>query len=86
MKKMLVKLSIVLFFIGSFASLNATSTAIQKATTIILVRHGEKATDGGNNPELSAEGKQRAERLHSSFPGVTPDAFYSTAYTVRNKH
>ena len=34
----------------------------QATKTIILVRHAEKV-DASQDPELSAEGKQRAERL-----------------------
>jgi len=78
MKIPLLKLFILVFFAG--AGINAKSVTTKKATTIILVRHAEKATTGGNNPELSAEGKQRAERLRASFPGVEPDGFYSTTY------
>ncbi len=50
-------------------------------TKIILVRHAEKDTMGGSNPGLTAEGVNRADRLYQSFPGITPDEFYSTNYT-----
>jgi broad specificity phosphatase PhoE len=80
MKNLSLKIFIVLFFAGSLVGIDAKCVAQKKATTIILVRHAEKATTGGDNPELSAEGKKRADRLQASFPNVTPDAFYSTAY------
>jgi broad specificity phosphatase PhoE len=34
-----------------------------QASLIVLVRHGEKATTGGNDPSLSAAGEARAEAL-----------------------
>lgn len=49
-------------------------------TKIILVRHAEKDTMGGSNPGLTADGVNRAERLSQSFPGISPDEFYSTNY------
>jgi broad specificity phosphatase PhoE len=85
MKKFLMKLCIVLFFAGSLVGIDAKCVAQKKTTTIILVRHAEKATTGGDNPELSAEGTKRADRLQVSFPNVKPDAFYSTAY-LRTQH
>jgi phosphohistidine phosphatase SixA len=49
-------------------------------TTIILVRHAEKDTTGGNNPPLSIAGNARAQRLAASFPNVVPDEFYATPF------
>lgn len=48
--------------------------------TIILVRHAEKADAAGQDPELSAEGKQRAERLVRVAGKYKPGAFYTTNY------
>ena len=47
--------------------------------TIILVRHGEKV-DASRDPELSAEGKQRAERLVQAIKKYKPGAVYSTDF------
>src|SRR5574338_806300 len=47
---------------------------------IILVRHAEKADAMSQDPELSAEGKQRAERLVKVAGKYKPGAFYSTNY------
>ena len=47
--------------------------------TIILVRHAEKV-DASQDPELSAEGKQRAERLRRVMKKYKPGAVYSTDF------
>lgn len=58
---------------------SATLTAAQNKT-IILVRHAEKADATSQDPELSAEGKQRAERLVKVAGKYRPGAFYSTNF------
>ena len=55
----------------------APATAQNK--TIILVRHAEKV-DASQDPELSAEGKQRAERLARVIKKYKPGAIYSTDF------
>ncbi|HSI89212.1 MAG TPA: phosphoglycerate mutase family protein [Pyrinomonadaceae bacterium] len=50
---------------------------------IILVRHAEKAeleSEGNPDPELSAAGKQRAERFREVIGRYRPGAVYSTDY------
>ncbi len=67
-------LTVVLFtvcFVGS--------TVAQKKT-IILVRHAEKADATSQDPELSAEGKARAERLAKIVKRYKPGAIYSTDF------
>ena len=39
---------------------------------VVLVRHGEKATDGGNDPSLSDAGKARAQALADALAMTTP--------------
>ena len=57
------------------------SQAVSAQTkTIILVRHAEKADATSQDPELSAEGKQRAERLVKVAGKYKPGAFYSTNF------
>ena len=51
----------------------------QDRKTIILVRHAEKV-DASQDPELSAEGKQRAERLAKIVKKYKPGAIYSTDF------
>ena len=54
-------------------------SAIAQTKTIILVRHAEKV-DSSQDPELSAEGKQRAERLARILKRYRPGAIYSTDF------
>jgi len=49
-------------------------------TTIILVRHAEKAQDGTSDPPLTSEGKARAKELAYILKHVPLDAVYSTPY------
>jgi broad specificity phosphatase PhoE len=61
----------------------ASGYAIAQKKTIILVRHAEKAaaqSDMSADPELSADGKQRAERLAKTIGRYKPGAVYSTDY------
>jgi phosphohistidine phosphatase SixA len=51
-----------------------------QSKTIILVRHAEKVDATSQDPELSAEGKQRAERLVKIAGKYKPGAFYSTNF------
>ena len=51
----------------------------QTTKTIILVRHAEKV-DASQDPELSADGKQRAERLAKIVKKYKPGAVYSTDF------
>lgn len=39
------------------------AAAAQAAPVVFVVRHGEKASTGGNDPELSVAGQKRAEAL-----------------------
>lgn len=51
----------------------------KKITTFILVRHAEKASDG-TDPELSAEGLQRAQRLSELLKNSNISTIYSTNF------
>ena len=68
---------IVSFIVLLLVAFTETNTG---ETKIIIVRHAEKDTMGGSNPGLTADGENRADRLSHSFPGITPDEFYSTNY------
>lgn len=70
-----------LFGIAAVFLLSALSTAATaQDKTIILVRHAEKADATSQDPELSAEGKQRAELLVKTIGKYKPGAFYSTNF------
>ncbi len=58
----------------------------QATTTVIFVRHAEKAASPANDPGLSDAGQRRAAELARQLvdadvvPGVGVDAVYSTSY------
>jgi broad specificity phosphatase PhoE len=39
------------------------ATAADAVPVVVVVRHAEKASTGGNDPELSVAGQKRAEAL-----------------------
>ncbi len=67
-----------LFCLNAFAGYAQSDTT---STTFILVRHAEKMDDGSQNPELTTEGTERAERLAEWLQNNYKVAgIYSTAY------
>lgn len=54
----------------------------QEATTYYLIRHAEKdrSDPSNSNPELTLEGRQRAQRWSAVFERIALDAVYSTNY------
>lgn len=52
----------------------------QSTTTIILVRHAEKASEGGSDPRLTPEGKLRAFTLAQVAGKADVAAIYATQY------
>lgn len=55
-------------------------TYAQTITTFVLVRHAEKATEGGGDPELTPEGAKRAAAFAALFRNASVDAIYTTDY------
>lgn len=49
-------------------------------TLVVLVRHAEKADDGGKDPALAPAGRARAESLAARLSGMRLDAVYATPY------
>ena len=81
-----IRRGMILFVLLSFGVLAGcqttatTETPPDSLTTLILVRHAEKVSDGSDDPPLTEEGQQRAEML-SSWLGYTElTAIYSTPY------
>ncbi|MEO5858071.1 MAG: phosphoglycerate mutase family protein [Pyrinomonadaceae bacterium] len=64
----------------ALAIMCVSQEATAQTKTIILVRHAEKADATSQDPELSVEGKQRAERLVEVAGKYKPGAFYSTNF------
>jgi len=63
--------------------LNSQSGTNEKATTVYLVRHAERADSGmsaGTDPSLSAEGRARAEKLAGLLSGCSISAVYTTPF------
>jgi broad specificity phosphatase PhoE len=52
----------------------------QSQKTIILVRHAEKVDATSVDPELSPEGRERAQRLIKAIGKYKPGAIYSTDF------
>ncbi|MEQ9310495.1 MAG: phosphoglycerate mutase family protein [Balneolaceae bacterium] len=49
-------------------------------TTLIFVRHAERAEDGTSNPPISEKGKERSVNLYHSLSNYSINAIYSTSY------
>lgn len=57
---------------------------LQATTTVVLVRHADKVLGGGEDPSLSAQGRQRAQALADFLAGVdvvaSVDAIFASQY------
>ncbi len=60
----------------------ASDVSFAQTKTIVLVRHTEKDASVPNNPdpELSAEGRERAQRLMNVVTRYKPHEIFSTSY------
>ncbi len=67
------------FLLSAGLALALCSPAQAQASTIILVRHAEKATSSGD-PVLSPAGERRAGDLATALAQVHLDAIFSTQY------
>jgi 2,3-bisphosphoglycerate-dependent phosphoglycerate mutase len=70
----------LLCVIGLVACLLNLQAQDSQMTTFILIRHAEKTNDGTSDPELTKEGKDRANRLVEVLKDQKIDAIYSTNY------
>ena len=59
----------------------SAGAALEASPILFLVRHAEKATGGGSDPELSAAGQQRAEALGR----ILKDSEITTIFTTEFK-
>lgn len=58
----------------------STPSAPEGGVTFILVRHAEKATDDPDDPNLSALGRERAQRLARELADAPLVAVYATEF------
>jgi broad specificity phosphatase PhoE len=58
----------------------AAGAAVEASPILFLVRHGEKATTGGKDPDLSAVGNQRAEALARILKDSEITAIFTTEF------
>ena len=58
----------------------AGSSYAGDVTTVVLVRHAEKATEPKADPPLTKAGAARAEALPEALRGLKPDAVLSTNF------
>jgi len=60
--------------------LQAVLAAPPAATTVVLVRHAEKALDQGNDPHLTDAGTARARALAAALENAPVDAIFTTNF------
>ena len=70
----------VALFLAIVLAISVQAFAQSQITTFILVRHAEKGEDGTKDPDISEEGKKRANRLAEMLSKTSITAIYSTAY------
>lgn len=79
-KGLILVLPLFLAFWGFSAPSQNDAGDKDTLTTLILVRHAEKAADGTVNPPLTPEGETRAAELAYLLGHVELDAVYSTPF------
>jgi broad specificity phosphatase PhoE len=67
-------------FLAVPASLASQSPAATSTTTVIVVRHAEKATDDPRDPSLNSVGQLRAQLLADALEDAGVTALYVTQY------
>ena len=80
MKKTLPLLLIMLSSLAMSPWIFARSQDQTLPTTLVLVRHAEKADDGTDDPHLTLAGARRAEELSYLLDHVQLTAVYSTPF------
>ena len=83
MRYLLLLVTLICISCGSDKK-NETTPEEASTTTYYLIRHAEKDRTAGDNPVLTAKGKQRADFWATHFKEIPLDAVYSTDY-VRTK-
>jgi broad specificity phosphatase PhoE len=64
------------------ALLFSAGVAVEASPILFVVRHAEKAATGGNDPELSAAGQQRAKALARILKDSDITAIFTTEFKL----
>ncbi|MFV1885510.1 MAG: phosphoglycerate mutase family protein [Balneola sp.] len=72
--------AVLVFFALLTVAQDVTLAFQTEPTTLIFVRHAERAEDGTRNPPISEEGQKRAVNLYHALSGYDIKAIYSTPY------
>jgi 2,3-bisphosphoglycerate-dependent phosphoglycerate mutase len=72
--------TLVILFVCLFAAFALCVSASAQNKTIVLVRHAEKVDGTSQDPELSAAGKERSQRLIKKVGRYRPKEIYSTDF------
>lgn len=82
MKAYLLALCLFITFSNYTIAQKNQNISNEKITTYYLVRHAEKdrSNPEDNNPNLTTEGLQRAERWNTVLSNITFDAVYTTNF------
>lgn len=73
-------LLLVLLLLAASPALRGHDEAPAGVTTVVIVRHAEKAQDDPKDPSLNEAGRARAEALASALDSAGVGAVYSTQY------
>lgn len=73
-------LALVLTLLAAAPALAQTATVAAPTTTVVLVRHAEKAAEPESDPPLTPAGEARAHALLEALDDAHVDAVYSTQY------
>ena len=71
---------ILLITLGLLSCDRPQSVSTPAPTVVLIVRHGEKEAQGGNDPNLSDAGARRAQALIDVAGDAGVNAIYSTQY------
>jgi broad specificity phosphatase PhoE len=67
-------------FVLTFLLCGSLAASVAAQSTVFIVRHAEKAEQGGSDPDLSQPGRARAESLASILREAGITAIYATEF------
>ncbi len=72
--------TLIIVSLGALLALDGCKSSDPTESVIYLVRHAEKADDGTDDPPLTREGQQRAEKLSRLLKDEDIDYIFSSDY------